>query len=187
MYHFKNSRASVRQDEPVYLTKFITTWVLPAPLQAKYGGEVILEQIKKIGGLTTDKLPAETVEQLYRFHKRRYAGTVVDTNIDLDMTFEVNVDENNVMYPYNIFKDWSRLIYDPHTGFQSLKKDYTGSATIEVHNKIVDVLKNVYFPLLFPTAAPNTFDLEYNTEAIYELALTFAGENPTDLIIGTPG
>lgn len=184
-YHFKNSRASVRQDEPVYLTKFITTWVLPAPLQAKYGGEVVMEQIKKVGGLSTDKLP-ETVEQFYRFHKRRFAGSVVETNIDLEMTFEVNVDENNVMYPYNIFKDWMRLIYDPHTGFQSLKRDYTGSLTVEIHNKVGDVLKNTYFPLIFPITPANPFELEYNNEAIYELAMTFAGENPTDLIIGTP-
>jgi hypothetical protein len=184
-YHFKNSRASVQKDEPVYLTKFVTTWVLPAPLQAKYGGEIINEQIKKMGGLATDKLP-ENVEQFYRAHKRRYAGTVVETNIDIDMTFEVNVDSNNVMYPYNIMKDWCKLIYDPQTGFQSLKKDYTGSVTIEIHDKIGNVLKNVYFPIIFPITPPNAFDLEYNNEAIYEMSLTFAGENETDLIVGTP-
>lgn len=182
-YHFNNSRASINKDEPVYLTKFITTWIMPPPLQPKYGGEVVNEQIKKVGGLDLDKLP-EAIEQFYRFHKRRYAGSVIETNIDLELAFEVNVDENNIIYPYNIFKDWSRLIYDPQTGFQSLKRDYTGSLTVEVHNKVGDVLRQVYFPIIFPITNMNAWDLEYNNEAIYELGITFAGENPTDLVIG---
>ena len=183
-YHFNNSRASVNKDEPVHLTKFIATFVLPPPLREKYGAELLTEQIKKVGGLTLDKLP-ETVEQLYRFHKRRFAGTVVETNVDLETSFEVNIDEQLVMYPYNIMKDWAKLIYDPHTGFQALKKDYTGSLTLEVHNKVGDVIRNMYFPIIFPITPPNQWDLEYANEAIYEMSITFAAENPTDLVIGT--
>ena len=183
-YHFNNSRASVNKDEPVYLTKFICTFVLPEPLRDKYGSEILTEQIKKIGGLSNDKLP-ETVEQMYRYHKRRYLGSVVETNIDLEMSFEVNVDDQLIMYPYNVIKDWIKLGYDPMTGFQSLKKDYSGSLTIEIHNKVGDVLRNIYFPIVFPITAPNQWDLEYGNEAIYEMSLTMAAENPTDLIIGT--
>lgn len=183
-YHFSGSKASVNKHEPVYLTKFEATFVLPPPLQPKYGGELLTEQIKKVGGLTTDKLP-ETKEQFYRFHKRRYAGSVIDTNIDLEMAFEVNVNENNVTYPYNTIKDWCRLIYDPMTGLMMLKKDYTGSLTLEIHDKIGTVLRKVYFPMIFPIDPPNSWDLEYATDNIYEMTVKFAGENPTDLIIGS--
>ena len=183
-YHFKNSRASTKLDEPVYLTKFVTTWILPLALRGKYGATIIDEQLKKIGGLACDKLP-ENISQAYRFHKRRFAGSVVETNIDIDMEFEVNVDENKLMYPYNIFKDWCKLIYDPNTGNQSFKKDYVGAVTIEVHDKKGFVLRSYYFPLLFPITPPNNMDLEYENEAHYKMNITFAGENQTDLIVGT--
>jgi len=182
LYHFNGSRASVNKDEPVYLTKFVTTWVLPPALRNKYGTELVTEQLKKIGGLATDKLP-EAQEQMFKFHKRRYIGSIVDTNIDLEMSFEVNVDQNLTMYPYNVFHDWCKLGYDPNNGFQGLKVDYAGSVTIDIHNKIGQVFKSVFFPVIFPITPPNAFDLEYGNEAIYELSLTFAAENPTDLIV----
>lgn len=183
-YHFKNSRASTKLDEPVWLTKFFTTWILPDALRSKYGNVAVIdEQLKKINGLNADKLP-ETISQAYRFHKRRYAGSVVETNIDLDMLFEVNVDENGLVYPYNIFKDWCKLIYDPNTGNMSIKKDYVGQITIQIHTKAGKVLREVYIPIIFPIDPPNAWDLEFANEAHYELSMKFAAENQTDLIIG---
>lgn len=183
-YHFKNSRASTKLDEPVYLTKFYTIWVLPPALRAKYGNTAVIdEQLKKIGGLNADKLP-ESISQAYRFHKRRFAGSVVETNIDLDMNFEVNVDENGLVYPYNMFKDWCKLIYDPNTGNQSIKKDYVGQCTIQIHDKLGKVLREVYFPIVFPIEPPNAWDLDFTNEAHYEMGMKFAAENQTDLIIG---
>lgn len=179
-YHFKNSRTSVNKDEPVFLTKFIATFVLPEALRQQYGSEVMTEQIKRVGGLTTDKLP-EPVEQAYRFHKRRFIGSVVETNVDVEMEFEVNQDENNVMYPYNILRDWVRIGYDSNTGFQGLKRDYSGSSTIEQHDKVGNVLRRYYFPIYFPITPPNEMELAYLDEAIYSLTITFAGENHEDI------
>lgn len=179
-YHYKNSRTSTSKDEPLYLTKFIATFVLPEALRQKYGAEILTEQIKRIGGLSTDKLP-EPVEQAYRFHKRRFIGSVVETNVDIETEFEVNQDENNALYPYNIMRDWSRLGYDPNNGFQGIKRDYCGSATIEQHDKAGNVLRQYYFPIFFPITPPNQMDLEYQNEALYSLSMTFAGENYSDI------
>jgi len=182
-YHYTGSRAATNKDEPFFLTKYIVTFVLPEALRAKYGGELLTEQINTIGGLGLDKIP-EATEQLYRSNLRRYPGTIIDTTIDLEMGFAVNVDNNNIAYPYNIIRDWVKLIWDPATGRQMPKRDVIGSCTIEMHNKLGDVLRNIYFPIIFPITAPEAFELDYNTEAIYELSVTFAGENPTDLLVG---
>jgi len=181
-YHFSGSKTSTSKDEPLFLTKFRATFVLPAPLQAKYGAEVLSEQLRSVGGLSTDKLP-EVVEQFYRAHKRRFLGTVVETDIDLDLVWEVNVTREGVTYPYNIMRDWCKLGYDPMTGYQTIKEDYTGKLTLEIHNKLGQILKKVYFPIFFPITPPGQFDLEYASEGQYELAMTFAGENFTDLMI----
>lgn len=178
-YAFNQSRAFNENDEPIYLSKFILTMTLPPPLRERYGTQLITEQVKRIGGLTVEKLP-ETVEQAYRFNKRRYLGGVPDTNVDIEMEFEVNEDENNVMYPYNIFRDWTKIGYDINTGFQGVKRDYVGTGQVEIHNKGGALIRNIFARTLFPITPPNEMDLEYLNEAIYSLTMTFAAENVLD-------
>lgn len=181
-YHFSGSKTSMSKDEPLFLTKFRATFVLPAPLQAMYGAEILSDQLLKVGGLSVDKLPG-VVEQFYRAHKRRFLGTVTETDIDLDLAWAVNVTKEGVTYPYNIMRDWCKLGYDPLTGYQTIKEDYCGKLTLEIHNKLGQILKKVYFPIFFPITPPDAFDLEYKTEGHYDLGMTFAGENFTDLMV----
>lgn len=174
-YHYKNSRVSLSNDEPVFLTQFIATFILPEKLRDRYGTQLVSEQLKKIGGLETDKQPS-MVEQFYRAHKRRFPGTVVETSIDLELEFEVNVGENKNMYPYDLFRDWQRMVYNPNNGFQALKKDVIGSLTIELHRKDGVVLRKWYFPEIFPLDPLPAMELEYANEAIYSLPVKFAGD-----------
>lgn len=182
-YHFKQSKVSNSLDEPVYLTLFRQTIVLPPPLRETFGTELVHEQIKRIGGLTFDKLP-ETVEQMYKTHKRRFMGVVTDTNVDIEIEYEVNVDPQGRMYPYNVMTAWSKLLYDPNTGFQSIKRDYVGSMTIEVFTKDGQVIRRSFVPIMFPITPPNEMELAHADEAIYTMSVTYAAENFTDEING---
>jgi len=179
-YHFKDSRTSTSLDEPVYLTKFVATFILPPSLRERYGTELLTEQIKRIGGLETNKMP-EAVEQMYRFHKRRFAGSVVETNVDLEMEFEANVDENLRIYPYNILEDWSKLVYDPNTGFQTIKREYAGQVIIDLHDKVGNILRKWYFKTIFPVVGLTAMELNYGEESIYVPSITYAAENFEDL------
>lgn len=179
-FHFKQSKVSLSLDEPVFLTKFQATFVLPEALRSRYGTELVTEQLIRVGGLVTDKLP-DAVEQVFKFHKRRFIGSVVETNVDVEMDFEVNVNkETRAMYPYDVFRDWVKLGYDSNTGFMGLKEDYVGSCTVVLINKIGSVLREWIFPIFFPITPPNDMGLESNNEANYVLSMTFAGENQTD-------
>jgi len=178
-YHFKDSKTSTSLDEPVYLTKFVSTFILPPALRGTYGTQLLSEQLIKVGGLDVDKM-LNPVEQFYRFHKRRFAGSVTDTNVDVTTTFEVNVSKGLIMYPFNVLKEWSDLIYDPQTGFQGLKRDYVGSFNLEIHNKIGDVLRRIYFPIFFPIKPIPSMDLNSTSEGQWQIGMTWAGENFTD-------
>jgi hypothetical protein len=143
---------------------------------------MISEQLIKMGGLTADKLP-ETVEQHFRFTSRRFIGSVVDTKIDVDMLFEINVSKAGIIYPYNVLREWSYLGYDPQTGFQGIKRDYVGSCTVDVHQKDGQVLRKFHFPIFFPVKPLNELDLNSTEEGIYQVNTVFAAENYTDKII----
>lgn len=180
MFHFNQSKVSQSLDEPVFLTKFQSTFVLPTALRQQYGTELITEQLVRVGGLTTDKLP-ETVEQVFKFHKRRFIGSVVETNVDVEMEFEVNRDKKTrSMYPYNVFRDWTKLGYDANTGFMGFKEDYVGSNTTVLVDKKGNVLREWIFPIFFPITPANPMDLESENESQFRLIMTFAGENETD-------
>lgn len=182
MYHFSSSKVSTSLDEPLYKTKFLVTFVLPPALRAKFGTKMMSEQLIKMGGLTADKLP-ESVEQHFRYNSRRFIGSVVDTKIDVDMMFEINVNKGGIIYPYNVLREWSYLGYDPQTGFQGIKRDYVGSCTVDVHEKGGQVLRKFYFPIFFPVKPLNEIDLNYTEEGIFQLNSVFAAENYTDKII----
>jgi hypothetical protein len=167
-------------DEPVFLTLWVARFVLPPVLRAKYGTELLTEQIKSITGLDVDKLP-DKVQQNYRNTTREFMGTVTNTVIEFDSNFEVNVDEEGIMYPLNIIKDWSRLIWDNNTAAQSLKRDYAGQLTLESHTKSGDVTRRIECGIIFPSTPVNAFDFEYNNEAIYQMSVTWTAEKVSDL------
>ena len=65
--HFTNSLAATKYYEPFYQNLFEVSILPPATIA---GGEILLEQVKKIGGLTEQKMEA-TVEQKYKFAQRK--------------------------------------------------------------------------------------------------------------------
>ncbi len=178
-YNWKSSRVSSSLDEPVFTTKFVTTWILPPALRAKYGTDLITEQIKKIGGLDTLKIP-EVVTQDYKHVKRSFVGSVVESQVDLEMDFEVNVQSSGVMYPFNIFRDWNRICHDISSGFFGLKKDYVGGLVVELHRKDGLVLRKWDFPIIFPKDPINAPELAYAEEGQYVLTMGFRADPAYD-------
>ena len=61
--HFLNSKAATKYYEPMYQNLFEVT-ILPPKSVA--GGELLIEHVTKIGGLTQDK-GSEVIEQKYKF------------------------------------------------------------------------------------------------------------------------
>ena len=76
--HFTNSLAATKYYEPFYQNLFEVS-ILPPPTVA--GGEILLEHVRKIGGLTEQKMEA-TVEQKYKFAQRSYAKSAPDSTVD---------------------------------------------------------------------------------------------------------
>lgn len=161
-YHFSGHKAAVNADEAVFLSKFLFTLTLPPVLQAKYGTtELITQQIKKIGGYEADKFVG-LAEQEFAGIKRIFLGTNPEDGgiVTLDCDFNVNVNKDIILYPYNILRDWSKLGYDGQTGLGTLKRDYIGQVTMELHDKVGNVLKKFYSPMATPGSAPSAFELD---------------------------
>ena len=178
-YHFSGQKVSTSLDQPLHLTKWDTYWVLPMALRSRYGNQVAIldEMILDIQGLDVDKLP-NTVEQKSRGVSREFIGTIIDTKREITIKFEANVDPSTgEIYPYAMFRDWSKLEYDAETGLQTLKSEYVGSLVIDVNDLKGRVLRKTEPKIVFLTKTPDEWQLTRTSDNIYTFSITFKLEN----------
>lgn len=181
--HWSSSRALNTNMEPVYNRLFRAIFTLPEPLRSVYGTEFMTEQLVSIGGVDLDRVP-EPVEQTYRGMTRRYPGSLIDTNIDLALTFEVNQDEARRAMPYVIFLAWSNLIYNKADGSQALSADTMGSLIIEKFDKAGVVWKKHTFPRVFLNTNLTEDTNDYTDDSLYQLEVGFAVNNWSTEVVG---
>ena len=179
--HYRNSRAGMRNDEPVYLNLFEVSIVPPAGLGST---ELLIEGIKKVDGLEVDKLPG-LVEQKFKFASRRYASSKPEsTVVDLNIEFEVNINEANSMVNYKTLRQWSNLVYDPLTGRMGIKREYAGGPmVVSVHTKDGSIVRQYTFPVVWPSTPLPAMPLDYDSEEIWTVNMTFAADFWNDAIV----
>lgn len=183
--HFRSSRISRELHEPVYQNLFTISIQLPDAIQKLLGGaaeertNLLLEGIKKIDGLDTQKMP-DTVTQKYKFASRRFANSgPTETTLDLTLDFEINLshekNEDGVlhspsMYTLKVLRMWDDLIYDPLTGTQGLKVEYVApSMQIIMHDKKGNPfwVWNCYH--VFPNKKLNAPALNFESKDLYKV------------------
>lgn len=169
--HFKNSKAAVEKYEPVYKNLFEVTVLPPAAAGA---GTLLLEHVISISGLNTEK-GQEKVEQSFKGAKRSYlAATPTDTVVAFDVTFSLNLNNNNEMYIYKTLRDWKRLGYNPLNGEMGLKKDYSDAKVlVNMYNRVGDIYWSRTFHDVFIVNDLPAFDLDYADSTPLEITVSF--------------
>ena len=183
--HFRTSRVSMEMYEPVYQNLFTVEIVLPPKLRAAYESAgkdfdtetlLVLEGVKNVKGLETDKMPA-AVQQQYKFADRSFAGSGVDgTFIDITMDIQVNVRGSSEgmpdMYTVKLLRAWNDLIWDPLTGRQGLKVDYVApQVVVTMHDKANNPFWQWTLYNVFPLSGINAPDLDYSKKTeLYQIS-----------------
>ena len=182
--HFRSSRISRELHEPVYQNLFTVAIQLPDAIQELLGGaaeertNLLLEGIKKIDGLDTQKVPG-TAEQKYKFASRRFANSgPTETTLDLTLDFEINLSHAKVndvltspsMYTLRVLRMWDDLIYDPLTGTQGLKAEYVAPLMqIIMHDKKGNPFWVWQCYHVFPTKKLNAPALSFDNKELYKV------------------
>lgn len=173
--HYRNSRISKALMEPIYKNFFTVQIDLPAGIGVDEAGtNLFLEEVTKVGGLDTHKVP-EATDQKYKFSSRSFAnGTPGNTYIDISLDFEVNLDYSGGT-PSNFLiktiRKWTDLIYDPLTGRCGLKKDYVADQMVIT---MQDRAGTPYWQWIcynvFPTKGIGDPGLDYNTNDLLKVS-----------------
>jgi hypothetical protein len=159
--HFRLSQASMQSFEPIYKNLFEVRITPPAAIRTGTPWEntgLIIDNLTEISGTgAIEKMPG-TVTQKYKGVTRTFMGTIpTDTSVELTLSFELNLDNQNSSYVFKALKAWNDLMYNPLTGETGLKSEYAGTAddpssmTVLVYNKKGVVIKQMVFRQIFPT------------------------------------
>lgn len=146
--HYSNSVAATNNYEPVFLNQFDV--IITPPTVITQNVNLLVEHVKTLEGLP-ELTPTDVVKQYYKFASRAYAAAKPgQTDAQLKIEFEVNLNEDNDAYVYNIIRKWADLVYDPLTGRQGLKKDYVGEIYVAQANKAGEIFREWRFKPVFP-------------------------------------
>jgi hypothetical protein len=182
--HWDNSVAATNYYEPIYQNQFE---VILTPPAAVAGAQIslLVEHVTKLSGLPEINSNGTLVEQKYKFATRSYAGAVPDkTTADLALTFTVNLDDENNAYVYNILRAWNDIVYNPLTGSQGLKRDYVGEMAVFVSNRTGEIFREWTFPSIIPNSALKAIDLNYTSNEVYEVTMTYRADSWLEKRVG---
>lgn len=147
--HYSNFRSSVRNYEPIFNNLFEVIITPPSRISQSPNIALLSEQIKKVVGLP-ELTPSPVVKQYAKFSSRSYADARPEkTDAQISIDFELNLNEENDNFVYNIYRGWADLIYNPMTGKQGMKKDYVGELYIAQHNRDLDIFREYRFKPVF--------------------------------------
>jgi hypothetical protein len=170
--HYKNSKAGMEQFEPVYMNLFQVS-LIPPPGVTVWDKELIIENVISVKGMAVDQNPDQQVIQTFKGHKRSYAGSLVtNTYVDVALSFEVNINNDNSMYVYKALRRWCDLVRDPLTGAMTPKLSYASKQslmTIHLYKKNGDIVRTWIYPSVFPISPLPVMDLDYTQQTNYKI------------------
>lgn len=180
--HFTSSKRAMELHEPIYLNLFTITIAkenLPTGLVTNDDEtNIILEGVRSISGLDTQP-GMQADQQKYKFAERNYATSKPSkTSLDLQINFELNLDESDESHPsdytYKFLRGWSDLIYNPQTGYMTIKKNYVCSLmTITMQDKNGTPYHQWECHNIFPTTQIPSFQLNYDSGIQQAISMTF--------------
>ncbi len=181
--HFDNSTAATNYYEPIFLNQFEVIITPPATITGPNDG-LLVEHVTKITGLP-ELTGVGTVDQYYKFAKRTFAtGMPKQTDAQLTIEFEVNLNEDNDAYVYNKMRAWGDLTFDPLNGRQGLKVDYIGEIYVAIFNKAQDIFREFRFSPAYLTGNLNEMSLDYKSDALYKLTAKFQCDSFKETRVG---
>ena len=134
-------------QEVVYLNLFEITFVLPVILQAQGRDPLLLlENAKKAPlNLTGDNFNIDSKRQRFKYSTREFLTTPQQTSGEIQIPFQVNVNQQGSMENWNTMKAWFDLVFNSQNGSLHYKSDLIGTIIVNQHDKKGVVLRRVTY------------------------------------------
>ena len=176
--HYTQVKAANRKEEPIYTNLFECTFQLPPSVG---DGDILTQSAKSVGLPTHPEVG--TVVQNFKHSQRTYLTFPSETGFSTDVVFNVNLNENNSPYVFAKLDELYNLSYNPATGETALKQDYAFTLSVDVHNKVGEVLRRV---VMKDCKLTNLTDMELDwtdADSIFEVTASIHCDHYDDAIV----
>jgi len=170
--HYKHGIAGTEMYEPVFSPMFSISFTPGKNLSSIANWNLVLNNVTKATGFDTGKIFPTVKTQSYMGAQRGYVGgKVPDQHQEIEISFEVNLGDDNDMYVFNALRAWCDLVYNPMTGKFGMKKNYVAeNMIITQYNQDGGVFRQVTLDHPYPISAikgPDNWD--YDSDDIYKV------------------
>ena len=147
--HFTNvTPTATNLYEPLYGNLFEITFQFPPILGFKNNQaemNMMMLNARNIKLELTKDLKVE--KQFFKYSGRQFLNVNKDNSIieDLDINFNVNVDDKFSMTTWNLLKKWYDLAWNSQTGELHYKREMVGEIIVHVHDRQGVVIRRVEF------------------------------------------
>ena len=136
-----------KPQEPVYTNLFEITFLLPTILQAQGRDPVLLLQQATNVEITTSDLTRDlgSQQQRFKFSTREYLLTPTETDGEVNIKFNVNVNQQLNMEVFTTLKAWYDLLWNSQNGTMNYKSDLIGTIIVNQHDKKGFVIRRITY------------------------------------------
>ncbi len=143
--HFHSVLSHNLNNEPVYKALFELTFDLPQILgRTVTEVQLLLENARNIKLPLTPDIEVKT--QNFKFSTRSYVTLPSQTHVaDLDINFNMNENDKQSVFTWNMLKAWYDLAWNSQTGETHTKREMIGNIVVNQHNKKGQVIRRVTY------------------------------------------
>ena len=143
--HFTNIRSHDQIWEPVYKNLFEVVVILPPAIAGLHpdAESLLLENITKT---SFPKYPTiATKQQFFKFSDRQFLLMPDKTSTTLDLTININVNDDYQMFTWRMMKDWYDLVWNNEDGSLHYKNNIISDIVVHAHDKEGHVIRRVTY------------------------------------------
>jgi hypothetical protein len=147
--HFTNvTPTATNLFEPLYGNLFEITFNFPAILGFQNGQTEMNMMMLNARNIKLDLTKNLKIhEQYFKYSGRQFLNVNKENSIikDLDINFNVNVDDKFSMTTWNLLKKWYDLAWNSQTGELHYKREMVGEIVAHIHDRQGVVIRRVEF------------------------------------------
>ncbi len=147
--HFSNvTPTATNLFEPLYGNLFEITFNFPAILGFQNGQTEMNMMMLNARNIKLDLTKNLKIhEQYFKYSGRQFLNVSKENSIikDLDINFNVNVDDKFSMTTWNLLKKWYDLAWNSQTGELHYKREMVGEIVAHIHDRQGVVIRRVEF------------------------------------------
>lgn len=181
--HFSNISSHNENWEPIFKALFEVTFDLPKAIGSTTQDVVLLLENTKAINLPLTK-DIDVVTQRFKYSTRVFVSLPKETHVaDLNIKFNLNQNDKNAVYVWNVLKAWYDKVWNSQTGEVHTKRDIVGSIIVNQHDRTGKIIRRVTYKNA-QIVGIDSFDLDWeNTTEIFEVSTKFVADYWEDLYI----